>query len=410
MTKPVIDNPVLVETGDASHPDSAWRIRGWSGEFADPALERNYLLKNQQLISRQLQLALMVWAALTLLFALPDYFALGASQDFILNAIVRFAVASLLIFFLFCVRSRPHLALQGRWITALELLGITIFMGVYFTRPDIVHWTFTLTLIMLVSIFVFVPNRIPLILGVAFYTAFITAFVMGYVSKVGAKEMVGLLLLLFLPIGTGWAAALRTQVLQRKQFALWLQTQLINDELVKEVEERSRLQEALVRQATTDPLTGLNNRRQYESLFQLELTRAERKGQHLSVCILDLDHFKQINDTHGHSVGDQVLVHTAELCRDSFRIIDILGRLGGEEFVVLMADTDLETAAHVVRRFLSVLAATPIHVGDKVIHVTATAGVVERRADEHALEELIQRADRAMYEGKSAGRNQVVKG
>lgn len=409
MTKPVADH-VSQESGSEAQLDDAWRIRGWSGEFADRALERKYLRKNQLLISRQMQLALIVWASLVLLFALPDYFALGVTQDFIAGLIVRSGLAAILLIFLFRLRKRPELAVQGRWITALELIGITFFMGIYFTRPDIVHWSFTLTLIMLVSIFVFIPNRVPLILGVSLYTAVMTVSIMLFIEPLSAEEIVGLLLILFLPIGTGWAAALRTQVLQRKQYALWMQTQLINDELVREVEERSRLQEALVRQATTDPLTGLNNRRQYESLFQLELTRAERKGQDLSVCILDLDHFKQINDTHGHSVGDQVLVHTAELCRNSFRTIDILGRLGGEEFVVLMADTDLETAAHVVSRFLNVLAATPIHVGDKVIHVTATAGVVERRVEEHELDELIQRADRAMYEGKSAGRNQVVKG
>lgn len=409
MTKPVVE-PVSLDSGSEAQLDDAWRIRGWSGEFADPALEQNYLRKNQLLISRQMQLALMVWATLVLLFALPDYFAIGLSHDFIASITVRGGLALVLLIFLFRLRKRPELAVQGRWITALELIGITFFMGIYFTRPDIVHWSFTLTLIMLVSIFVFVPNRVPLILGVSLYTAVMTVTIMLIIEPLSAEEIVGLLLILFLPIGTGWAAAVRTQVLQRKQYALWMQTQLINDELVKEVEERSRLQEALVRQATTDPLTGLNNRRQYESLFQLELTRAERKGQHLSVCILDLDHFKQINDTFGHSVGDQVLVHTAELCRDSFRTIDILGRLGGEEFVVLMADTDLETAAHVVRRFLSVLAATPVHVGEAVIHVTATAGVVERRAEEHELDELIQRADRAMYEGKSAGRNRVVMG
>lgn len=409
MTKPVVE-PVSLDSGSEAQLDDAWRIRGWSGEFADPALEQNYLRKNQLLISRQMQLALMVWATLVLLFALPDYFAIGLSHDFIASITVRGGLALVLLIFLFRLRKRPELAVQGRWITALELIGITFFMGIYFTRPDIVHWSFTLTLIMLVSIFVFVPNRVPLILGVSLYTAVMTVTIMLNIEPLSAEEIVGLLLILFLPIGTGWAAAVRTQVLQRKQYALWMQTQLINDELVKEVEERSRLQEALVRQATTDPLTGLNNRRQYESLFQLELTRAERKGQHLSVCILDLDHFKQINDTFGHSVGDQVLVHTAELCRDSFRTIDILGRLGGEEFVVLMADTDLETAAHVVRRFLSVLAATPVHVGEAVIHVTATAGVVERRAEEHELDELIQRADRAMYEGKSAGRNRVVMG
>ena len=88
----------------------------------------------------------------------------------------------------------------------------------------------------------------------------------------------------------------------------------------------------------------------------------------------------------------------------------ILGRLGGEEFVVLLPDTDLETARHIANRFIRALAATPIDIGGREVNITATAGVVERLPEETALESLVQRADAAMYRGKKAGRNQVVTG
>jgi diguanylate cyclase len=199
-------------------------------------------------------------------------------------------------------------------------------------------------------------------------------------------------------------------VLQRKQYSMWRKAEGYNESLSHEMEERARLQDALMVQATTDPLTGLNNRRQYERLFGQEIARADRKKHQLALCIIDLDHFKQVNDTWGHSAGDKVLKAVAELCRANFRTIDIIGRLGGEEFVVLLPDTDLATALHIAGRVLQRLADTPISIGDQAIHLTATAGVVERQPDEMTLESLVQRADAAMYRGKKAGRNQVVAG
>mgnify|MGYP000485306499 CR=1 FL=1 len=396
----------------SAQPDrhSPWRISGWSGEFIDPQAEREYLHKYRELIARQLRTALTIWGVLLLLFAIPDYQALGATAEFWSSLLVRGGTCLLIAALALFVTRNPTRATEARWISALEVVAISLFMLIYLIRPDIAAWTVTMTMIMLISLFIYLPNRVPAMLGVALYMAGATVLTIDFVRPKTPGEMLGIFLLLLVPIGIGWAAALRTQVLQRKQYALWRQAQLANEALSREMEERTRLQEALVRQATTDPLTGLNNRRQYEELFALELGRARRKGQPLALCIIDLDHFKRVNDTWGHSAGDEVLRRVAQLCRDNFRSIDILGRLGGEEFVVLLPDTDLATAAHIARRFIETLAATAIVIDDRSIGVTATVGVVERQPDEERLESLIQRADRALYQGKHAGRNQVVTG
>ncbi len=404
LSKRLPELPPAAMTSD----QSIWKISSWSGEFIDRQAEHDYLYKHSQLIARQLLIALAIWSMLLLLFAIPDYQALGPTPDFWASLALRGTTCLLIGALALFVARNPHRATEARWITALEIVAISLFMGVYQLRPEITAWIVTLTMIMLISLFIFMPNRVPAVLGVALYMALATVVAVHLVSPRSPGEMAALFLLLLVPIGIGWAAALRTQTLQRQQYALWRQAQQANEALSREMEERARLQEELVKQATTDPLTGLNNRRQYEALFATELARAQRKGNALALCIIDLDHFKQVNDTWGHSAGDQVLRDVAQLCRDNFRAVDILGRLGGEEFVVLLPDTDLATAAHIARRFLETLAATPIVLGGESVQITATVGVAQRHADEDQLESLVQRADKALYQGKSAGRNRVV--
>lgn len=407
--------PDATDTLRTEEPVSApqaghWRISGWSGEFHDREVETAYLLDNQHVLARQSRMALLIWAVLVILFAFPDYHALGATPGFTLMLTMRILTAVILGGFAWMVTRRPILATQARWISAIEVGAISMFLCIYVVRPELAAWTVTLTLIMLISLFIFVPNRVPAVLGVSLYMAAGTIGMVHYINPKTPAELFGLAILLMVPILVGWGAALRTQVLQRKQYSMWRKAEHYNEILSREVEERARLQDALMLQATTDPLTGLNNRRQYERLFSQELARAERKNQELALCIIDLDHFKKVNDTWGHSAGDTVLKTVADLCRDNFRNIDIIGRLGGEEFVVLLPDTDLRTAEHIANRFIKALADTPILIGERSIQLTATAGVVARLPDETSLESLVQRADAAMYRGKALGRNQVVAG
>ncbi|QJD60617.1 GGDEF domain-containing protein [Pseudomonas sp. gcc21] len=393
----------------AERSERSWRINSWTGEFRDPAMERAYLEKNQLSIARQMRGALAVWAGLVLVFLLADLEALIGSASFWSSAAIRFGVVAVLVFFSWQIKRKPMLATQARWISLLEVMGMTCFLAVYVFRPEVAHWAFTLTLIMLVTTFVYIPNRIPAILGVTTYMGVSTVIMLYHVDSLAPSQIVGISIVTLMPIGLGWGTAARTQILQRRQFALWQQAQEVNATLSREIEERARLQAALVQQATTDALTGLNNRRQYESLFQYELNRSLRTGQPLTLCIIDLDHFKQINDTWGHSTGDEVLKRVGQLCRDSFRATDILGRLGGEEFVALLPETDLSAALLVAQRFVDKLAASTISEEVPQLRVTATVGVAQL-GDERRLDLLLQRADKALYAGKNAGRNQVVAG
>ncbi len=178
--------------------------------------------------------------------------------------------------------------------------------------------------------------------------------------------------------------------------------------LEKEVQERSRAQEELRRLAASDPLTGLLNRRRFHELAAAEEARAARYGHPLSVVLIDLDHFKLVNDTHGHQAGDEVLKEFARRCRRIARRTDVLARYGGEEFLVLLPETSCREAASVAERIRSTVAQEPFSVCEKLLNVTCSLGVAGTdTVDRGLVDQLIVRADKALYEAKAAGRNQV---
>lgn len=172
--------------------------------------------------------------------------------------------------------------------------------------------------------------------------------------------------------------------------------------------ERARLFQEVQNLALTDHLTGLQNRRSLFELGRVEFTRAERMNRPLSCMMLDLDYFKQINDHFGHAVGDQVLKEFSRRCKSSVREIDLVGRYGGEELVILLPETDRRTAMLVAERLRDSISATPIRAGDREISVTVSIGVATK--DEHTphLDALIARSDQAMYIAKHRGRNLVA--
>ncbi|MEX8195440.1 sensor domain-containing diguanylate cyclase [Comamonas guangdongensis] len=172
-------------------------------------------------------------------------------------------------------------------------------------------------------------------------------------------------------------------------------------------EERKDLIHQLTELPSKDALTQLGNRRHFMEQSERELARARRDCQPVSLALLDVDHFKAINDRHGHTVGDQVLQMFARCCRATLRASDLIGRVGGEEFAVLLPDTDAQNASEVLRRLLNIIAQQSIHTPDgSEVRITFSAGVVEI-APGASLDAMYSAADRALYQGKSAGRNRV---
>jgi len=163
------------------------------------------------------------------------------------------------------------------------------------------------------------------------------------------------------------------------------------------------------RLASTDALTGLTNRRRFLELATRELARARRYNTPLALMIVDLDHFKAINDQHGHQVGDQALAHAARVLAAAVRDVDVISRHGGEEFAILLPMTDAEGAFEVAERCCRRLADTPLEAsGIGPIEVTCSLGVAAGVGSEvGTLDDLLQRADAALYRAKAGGRDRV---
>lgn len=176
------------------------------------------------------------------------------------------------------------------------------------------------------------------------------------------------------------------------------------------VYERGRelTERALQTLAETDTLTGLPNRVLLESTFDTFSARARRNGTPLTLLLLDLDHFKKINDSHGHSAGDEVLSTAAELMRRRLRGSDFLCRLGGEEFLALLPDTDLEHAEMIAETVRKRIQDTAIRFRGQEIPLTLSIGIAELDRDEHNLDALLRIADKRLYLAKALGRNRVV--
>ncbi|MDR2208223.1 MAG: diguanylate cyclase [Azoarcus sp.] len=177
--------------------------------------------------------------------------------------------------------------------------------------------------------------------------------------------------------------------------------------IYRDISQRKRHARELWQLATSDPLTGIPNRRAFFESIERERTRLTRYPGEAGVLMIDIDHFKQINDTYGHAAGDAVLCHIVRQSRKLLRESDMLARLGGEEFAVLLPQTNREGALGLAERIRTVLEDTPLTYNDKPIRVTASVGVTIMSHADPSIDKTLSRADNAMYEAKHKGRNRV---
>lgn len=172
--------------------------------------------------------------------------------------------------------------------------------------------------------------------------------------------------------------------------------------------ENARLFEEVQRLANIDELTGIYNRRRFFELAEAEMKRAHRFGHPISAIMLDIDCFKEVNDTYGHAIGDQVLQVVADRCVDNIRDIDVLGRYGGEEFAVVLPETDMAGATALAERLRRCISDHPIATDAGDLCVTISLGVASSVRDDLDVNRLLDQADSAMYDAKKAGRNRVM--
>jgi diguanylate cyclase (GGDEF)-like protein/PAS domain S-box-containing protein len=179
-------------------------------------------------------------------------------------------------------------------------------------------------------------------------------------------------------------------------------------EVFQDVTEAKQREERMYQRATRDALTGAFNRGHFVEMANLEIERARRFAEPLSLALIDVDHFKRINDSYGHEVGDRAIIALARTCLGNVRKIDVFGRLGGEEFGLLLPRANKEPAAEMLQRLRRLVADQRLPIGGgREIGFTVSIGVASLRPTTHDLAELMRNADAALYQAKREGRNCV---
>ena len=370
----------------------------WRAEFKERSNELAFRRHTASTSINDLRLALWTWVILVLVITAYELQLqmLVAGEFWLLGT--RSALLLSLLTLIFLSRRNPAIAMSAYTLTALEMLGfITLFL-LLFSRPQAQVSIVMVIMMMLIAIFVVIPNRLlPATAAAAFGIA--GTLYCAVLLDAGAATMGVLVLALFTPAAIGFLAARRLHLTQRWQFALLSAAENINEQLLAEIDRRTILEKELKHLAMTDPLTGLYNRRQFEFLFKRERQRAIRLHSKLSLCLVDLDYFKNVNDQHGHEIGDIVLQATAALFVKKMRLTDIIGRLGGEEFILLLPDTTIDEADVLINRLRLALAGEPVKAGELNVQVTATFAVAEVNLEIDNLAHALRAADKALYLG-----------
>jgi diguanylate cyclase (GGDEF)-like protein len=178
-------------------------------------------------------------------------------------------------------------------------------------------------------------------------------------------------------------------------------------EVFSDITEQKAREDALYRSATRDSLTGVFTRGHFVEMANMEIDRARRFAEPLSVAMFDIDHFKMINDTYGHAAGDRVIIAMAQGITGAIRKIDFIGRIGGEEFALLLPRANKEPALEVAQRLRRTLAERVVDIGEAEVNFTVSVGVAALRPTTRDLSDLLRNADAALYKAKREGRNRA---
>jgi diguanylate cyclase (GGDEF)-like protein len=358
-------------------------------EFAERASEARFVRHFLPERNRQLKASLLFAAAFYVAFAATDFATLGDTAVAWMLAGLRVGVALVGLGGYAAIVRRPRSARVSIGAASILLVvALAVFMVVCWFQPQVLAWNAMSQALILMAVYVNFPNRYIYAAAIGIGSSIVFAAMLAVQGNLKADDLLTLVLLLVMGNALGCIAARRFNVAQREQFRASILLQQLADR---------------------DPLTGCYNRRFLQKgLLNAELERARRYGTPLSVVLCDLDHFKRINDTYGHAAGDQVLADFAglqlTLTRDT---VDSVVRYGGEEFLLVLPQTDLAGAQALAERIRAAFADAP----GATIKATASFGIASVPAQAPVLpassEALIGAADAQLYAAKRGGRNMV---
>jgi len=388
-------------------------VDAWRAEFASQKTEYAFRASIADVEVAAFWRAMLVCGPLYLVFIVSDYVQLGVMPAFWVILAARVFVCLLACFL--AIRVRRDTARDGDTVSVAYLATRRFFvaaLGLAFVIYPLSGRSYVelypSLIVMLMAGFFFIPAHFAdrLLAGIVSIAGFnIEAAIWMHPSS---HDLPLALLLMFATLVFGAMAACTGALMRRQHYADTMKQYRLNLRLSEEVASRIHLQQEALNLAHTDPLTGIANRRRFLDLAEKECARIRRYGGPLAAVTLDIDYFKSVNDTYGHAAGDAALIAVAETCKTILRASDLLGRMGGEEFSMLLPQTDATGAIVLAERLRGALAGKRIPFAGGALMLTATIGVSEWRGGEDTLEILLRRADDALYDGKNAGRNRVV--
>ena len=387
---------------------AAYPIGRWSGEFDDFLLERRYWSDSVADHAWWCGTAALVSSILFVLFSLVDLVALGPSPRYFALLLFRLACAVPGVGCWRSLRRNPEVVRNHLLVTCTEAVVVACYVVVCLSRPDVGTVDSLGVGLVVLAMYVIVPNRLlnVTILLLAWSGVWVVLAISA--RHLGSAESLGLVMSFTAANIVGYSSARQVGVARRREFGLRITAEHSNDRLVAEIRRRQRLEAELVSRANLDPLTKVANRRHLEEQADGEFRRAQRTKDSLSLLVLDVDHFKIINDTHGHAAGDEVLRELSEVLSEHVRRIDIVGRLGGEEFAVVMPGAEMARAHEAAERLRARIAELRVDIGSQFVTPTVSIGVAEADVWTESLADALARADDAMYRAKETGRNRVV--
>lgn len=395
--------------GQFSQNLERYELSPLTGEFRDAATEvafREYIRPHWVRDTRR---AFTMAALFYLAFAITDYLMLGAGDQYEIVLITRVMVTGCGLLIAFTADRYWHLLVDGITPTLVVGLAMAGFLSITLLRPFDAGWHGMSMMVMLLGTYAFIPNRFLPILAVALISTLAFLVLMVDHFELSFRQVL-VMCLLFLGMNMfGAFSAYRISRLTRENFRDAQTLRHANKRLTEEVSARKRLEKDLIAQVHHDELTGVTNRRRFHELARQRMRQAEESGAALSLLMLDVDYFKQINDTYGHLRGDEVLKALARVCQAHMGEEEVLARVGGEEFALLLPGIDAEAAGRLAEQIRLSVWQSPVSLVDTAIHITVSIGVAQWHVGE-SLAELLGSADQALQAAKYQGRNRVETG
>ncbi len=361
-------------------------------EFCDATTETEFLRHHLAMTQAQLRVTFLFCALFYLCFALTDLLWVGYELKTCLLVGARMGVAAVVLTCLALLKRRPDsIPFTRVAATIVEVAGSVGFLLIAALRPSEFSLHAISMSIVIIVLYIYIPNRLVYAAGIAAAATTLFMLLAWWLGQLHTMELATMAALLALTNLFGYVAARRYQILWREEYSA---------------------QMVLKNLSVRDPLTGCYNRRHlHEQLLETEISRAQRYRLSLTVIMCDLDHFKAVNDTYGHYGGDAVLQSFAALMQSMTRdSIDSVVRYGGEEFLLILPETDLAGGELLAERLRQALASTPVEHAGQQIKVTASFGVasVDFATSTHdAHLNMIAAADDLLYAAKNSGRNRV---